>query len=72
MFLPMLRLDKPFFLSEEFSLVDATIAPILWRLPVLGIDLPEEAKAVSNYAQRIFSRDAFQLSLTESEREMRL
>lgn len=62
----------PFFLSEEFSLVDATIAPLLWRLPVLGIELPEEAKAVSNYAQRIFSRDAFQLSLTESEREMRL
>ncbi len=62
----------PFFLSEEFSLVDATIAPLIWRLPVLGIELPEEAKAVSNYAQRIFARDAFQLSLTESEREMRL
>lgn len=62
----------PFFLSEEYSLVDATIAPILWRLPVLGIELPEEAKAVTDYAQRIFNREAFKLSLTESEREMRL
>jgi len=62
----------PFFLSEDYSLVDATIAPLLWRLPVLGIDLPAEAKAVSDYAQRIFERDAFQLSLTEAEREMHL
>ena len=62
----------PFFLSEDYSLVDATIAPLLWRLPVLGIELPGEAKAVSDYAQRIFERDAFQLSLTEAEREMHL
>jgi len=62
----------PYFLSEEYSLVDSTIAPLLWRLPVLGIELPAEAKAVADYAQRLFNREAFQLSLTESEREMRL
>lgn len=62
----------PFFLSEEYSLVDATIAPLLWRLPALGIELPVEAKAVNDYAQRIFNREAFQLSLTEAEKEMRL
>ena len=62
----------PFFLSEEYSLVDATIAPILWRLPTMGIELPAEAKAVLDYAERIFNREAFQLSLTEAEREMRL
>ncbi len=62
----------PFFLSEEYTLVDSTISPILWRLPVLGIDLPEEAQAVKDYMERIYSRDAFQLSLTESEREMHL
>jgi len=62
----------PFFLSEEYSLVDATIAPLLWRLPVLGIELPAEAKTVNDYAQRIFNREAFQLSLTETEKEMRL
>ncbi|RDH81350.1 MAG: stringent starvation protein A [endosymbiont of Galathealinum brachiosum] len=62
----------PFFLSEDYSLVDATIAPLLWRLSVMGIELPDEAKAVTDYAQRIFEREAFQLSLTETEREMHL
>ena len=62
----------PFFLSEDYTLVDATIAPLLWRLPALGIELPAEAKAVVDYAERIFSREAFQLSLTEAETEMRL
>lgn len=62
----------PFFLSEDYTLVDATIAPLLWRLSTLGIELPAEAKAVADYAERIFSREAFQLSLTEAETEMRL
>ena len=62
----------PYFLSQDFTLIDATIAPVLWRLPVLGIELPEEAQSVLDYAERVFARDAFQLSLTESEREMRL
>lgn len=63
---------KPYFLSDEFSLVDATIAPVLWRLPVLGIELPKEAKPVLDYAERIFSRPTFQEGLSEAEREMRL
>ncbi|HHO59430.1 MAG TPA: stringent starvation protein A [Thiotrichales bacterium] len=62
----------PFFLSEEFTLVDASIAPVLWRLPHYGIELPKEAKAVNDYAQRLFDREGFQQSLTESERELRL
>ena len=63
---------KPFFLSDDFTLVDASSAPVLWRLPVRGIDLPKEAKAVLNYADRIFKRDTFKLSLSEAEKEMRL
>ena len=62
----------PYFLSQEFSLVDATIAPVLWRLPVLGIELPKEAKPVLDYAEQIFARETFQQSLSEAEREMRL
>jgi RNA polymerase-associated protein len=61
---------KPFFLSDEFSLVDASIAPILWRLKHYKIELPTQAKAVIDYAQRLFARDSFQASLTEAEREM--
>ena len=62
----------PYFLSEEFTLVDASIAPVLWRLPHYGIELPKAAKSVLAYADRIFEREGFQLSLTEGERELRL
>ena len=62
----------PYFMSEEFTLVDASIAPILWRLRHYGIELPKEAKAVNTYAERIFEREGFVLSLTEAERELRL
>ena len=62
----------PFFLSEEFSLVDASIAPLLWRLPHYGIELPRAAKAIVAYGERMFDREGFQLSLTEGERELRL
>jgi RNA polymerase-associated protein len=61
-----------FFMSENFSVVDASIAPLLWRLPMLGIELsPAAAKEVDKYANRLFERDAFQQSLSEEEREMR-
>ncbi len=60
----------PFFMSDEFSLVDCCVAPLLWRLPALGIELPEQAKAVRNYMTRIFAWEAFRASLTEAEREL--
>jgi RNA polymerase-associated protein len=62
----------PFFLSENFSLVDASIVPLLWRLPHYGVELPKAAEPINNYAKRIFERDGFQMSLTEAERELRL
>ncbi len=63
---------RPYFLSEEFSLVDCTIAPLLWRLPVYGIDLGPEAEPIEAYMNRVFARRSFQQSLTELEQEMRL
>lgn len=64
--------DMPYFMSEEFTLVDCCIAPILWRLPALGVELPEKQVApLMSYMERVFARDAFKVSLSESEREMR-
>ncbi len=63
--------DMPYFLSEEFSLVDCCIAPLLWRLPMLEVELPVQAKSVLEYADRIFKREAFIASLSNMEREMR-
>lgn len=62
---------RPFFLSEEFSMVDAWIAPILWRLPHWGVRLPKQAAAVEAYADRIFAREGVRRSLSEAERTLR-
>ena len=63
--------DKPCFLSEEQSLVDCCLLPILWRLPVLGIELPRPAKPLLDYMERQFAREAFKASLSAAERDMR-
>ena len=64
--------EKPFFMSDEFTLVDCCVAPILWRLPVFGIELPpKHGKPIHDYMERIFRRDAFQSSLSEAELDMR-
>ena len=59
------------FRSDEFSLVDCTIAPILWRLPSFGINLSAKARPIRKYMDEIFSRPSFQASLTEAEQELR-
>jgi len=64
-------LAKRFFLSDEFSLVDCTIAPVLWRLPLFDIALPNRARPIQRYMDEVFSRASFQASLTELELEMR-
>ena len=63
--------DRPFFLSDELSLVDCCLLPILWRLPRLGIELPRPAKPLLDYMERMFAREAFQASLSSVERDMR-
>ena len=61
---------KPYFLSDDFSLVDATIAPVLWRLKHYRIELPVQAKPVLDYAERLFERESCQTRLTEAAREL--
>lgn len=63
--------DQQYILGEEFGLVDCALAPILWRLDHYGIQLPRQAKPILDYAERVFARKAFKLSLTEAERDMR-
>ncbi|AJE22371.1 stringent starvation protein A [Azotobacter chroococcum] len=63
--------EKPYFLSEEPSLVDCCLLPLLWRLPLLGIEMPRSAKPLLEYMERQFARQAFQASLSAVERDMR-
>ena len=64
--------EYPYFMSEEFSQVDCFMAPLLWRLPLLGIEFTGKgAKELKAYMNRLFERDSFQASLTDVEREIR-
>jgi RNA polymerase-associated protein len=63
--------SMPFFMSDEFSLVDCALMPLLWRLSHYKVELPRSAKAIENYSQRLFERNCFQVSLTDAERELR-
>ena len=60
-----------FFLSDDFSIIDCSIAPILWRLPEYGIELPKNGKPILKYADRIFKRQSFFENLSEQEEEIR-
>ncbi len=64
--------EKPFFMSDEFTIVDCCVAPILWRLQALGIELGNQ-KAIQpllQYRARLFSRDSIRSSLSDQEKEM--
>lgn len=62
--------DKPYFLSNDFSLADCCLLPILWRLPLLDIEIPRAAKGLLVYMDRGFNRPSFKASLSEAELKM--
>ncbi|NLY63803.1 MAG: glutathione S-transferase [Alcaligenaceae bacterium] len=66
-----LLIKNRFMLGEEFSMLDVTMAPLLWRLDHYGIELPKSAAPLMKYAERIFSRPAYIEALTPSEKVMR-
>ena len=64
--------DRPFFMNEDFTLVDCFVAPILWRLNALDLKLSaRQLKPIQRYMTNMFERDTFQESLTEPEVDMR-
>jgi RNA polymerase-associated protein len=63
--------EQNFAMGDDYSLVDVILAPLLWRLPTLNIVLPKQAQAVEEYSERLFARQAFQDSLSDTERDLR-
>jgi RNA polymerase-associated protein len=63
--------EAPFFLSEEFSLVDCGLAALLWRLPALGVEIPVQGKAIMKYAKRLFDRESFRATLPGYVRQVK-
>ena len=61
-----------YFLNDDLTVIDCVLTPILWRLEYFGISLGKEHKAITDYMERVFSRETFQNSLSEDEEEMHL
>ena len=59
-----------YFMSDEYSLVDCCLSPLLWRLQSYGVKLTAPAKPIMKYAERIFAREGFQASLSPLERDL--
>ncbi|HQU06451.1 MAG TPA: glutathione S-transferase N-terminal domain-containing protein [Ferrovaceae bacterium] len=64
-------IKQKFMLGEEFSMLDVTIAPLLWRLEHYEITLPKNAAPLLKYAERLFARQAFIDSMSPAEKAMR-
>ncbi|HSN00003.1 MAG TPA: glutathione S-transferase N-terminal domain-containing protein [Rudaea sp.] len=67
---PLFKASK-FFLNPELSLADCALAPLIWRLPNLGVALPREAHVIIDYGERIFRNPGFTRSLTPEEKLLR-
>ena len=64
-------LENKYVLGEDFSLVDAYLVVLLWRLPLLQVNLPRQGGKILDYGNRMFAKPSFQESLSAAEREMR-
>ena len=62
---------RKYILSDDFSMLDVAIAPLLWRLDRYEISLGKTAAPLMKYAERIFSRQGFIDALTPAEKVMR-
>ncbi|MCE5419684.1 MAG: glutathione S-transferase N-terminal domain-containing protein [Acidithiobacillus sp.] len=63
--------QQRFLFGDELSIADAALAPLLWRLPALGVELPKGARAAQDYMERIFNMESFKRSLTATEKALR-
>ena len=63
--------ENKYVLGEDFSLVDAYLVALLWRLPLLQVNLPRQGGKILDYGNRMFAKSSFQESLSTAEREMR-
>ncbi|MSR13091.1 MAG: stringent starvation protein A [Gammaproteobacteria bacterium] len=59
-----------YLLSDEYSLADCCLVPLLWRLNRYGVKLASQAKPLLKYAENLFNREAFKVSLSPAERDM--
>jgi len=57
-----------YFWDDDFSIIDCSIAPVLWRLPSLRVDMPTRSShPIRRYTKRIFERASFRKSLEHAD-----
>ena len=55
---------KSYFIADEFGWCDVLLAPLLWRLEEMDIELPRAiSRPLFDYQKRVFERDSFQKSV---------
>ncbi len=55
---------KSYFMSDNFGWCDVLLAPLLWRLEEMQIDLPRAiSRPLFDYQTRLFERNSFQKSV---------
>jgi stringent starvation protein A len=52
--------EMPFFLSENFSLIDCWISTLLWYLQEIDKEFLARDQAIFSYCRKMFARDSFQ------------
>ncbi len=57
---------QDFFIGEQYTLADVSMAPILWRMSSNNIDL-NKWPSLKGYADMLFERPAFARALSEYE-----
>lgn len=62
--------EADYFMSEEMTLADCALTTLLWRLPLIGVDLSDGLGSIRDYAERMFSRESFQKSLSSIEQQI--
>lgn len=62
--------EMPYFLSENFSLIDCWISTLLWYLQEIDKDFIEKEKLIYDYSRKIFARNSFQKVLNKKPKQI--
>lgn len=61
--------EPPFFMTDEFTLVDCCVVPLLLRLSKWGCKIPLQARGLWDYVKKIMKRETILESLTATEKQ---
>ena len=60
--------DMPYFLSENYSLIDCWISTLLWYLQEIDKDFLSREKLIYDYSKKMFARNSFRKVLNKKKK----